>query len=353
MLSSCSYSILYIKNFSKIEDIILVNSSTLFIVGSKICNNVSYGVAGYYNLNTNKFVPVNVSRLFYCGAIYSVSYNGSDLMLVGASKINGVLYPVAALLTNSNKVINLTYYIPQAFHPGRALAVAWFNKTWYIGGNFLFNPGQYYVSVMFLVGIRGNHTINLTLNISNVLGQLPEGCILSLTAGRNCMLIGGKFVIYLALFKLNSSGIYAINVTKTIYKYPGFITSLYQFNNSLWIIGGEYFPINSTVCSPYLILYNTSSSNVYYMKLNFSIGFITNIVSCKGKVVISLLIPFNTPQGVEGGTVILEGNLSKLKQVFEGVNISVSQLLFVNNKIIGAGYKVIGGCNEGILIFLN
>jgi hypothetical protein len=346
------YSILYISNFSKIEDIIALNTSTLFIVGSKTCGNISHGVAGYYYLNDNEFKQVNLSKLFCCGAIYSVAYNGSALMLAGACKINGVLHPAIALISN-NKVTNLTSYIPRGYYPGRALVVAWFNKTWFIGGNFLFNLDQHYVSVMFLIGLKGNSTINLTLNISNILNQLPEGCILSLSVGHNCILIGGKFVIYLVLFKFNSTSIYVINTTKSIFKYPGFIISLSQFNSSTWVVGGEYFPVNSTICNPYLVLYNSLNSCINYIKLNYTIGFVTSVSSYNGNIVVSLRVPFKTPQGVEGGTVILEGKINALKQTFDEVNISINQLLFLNNRIIGGGYKVTGNADEGILIFLN
>lgn len=345
-----NYMIIKLYEFNRIEVVIPISKNSILLAGSKFQGNSTIGVAGIYYLNNNSFVQLNLGNAFENGAIYAAAYNGSSILLAGTEYLNSEAVP-AVYLYHSGQVINYTSLL-SFYRPGRVLAAAWFNNSWFVGGNFLFFQPQGAISIMFLVAIKGNKSIDFSHNISESLNQVPEGEILTLVPSNSNLLIGGYFVIYTAVFILNESTL-NVNISTEFYRTVGAIFSATNFKGE-WIVGGDYFtPQSSMSNNPYPLPYIAilSNNSVREVNLSYQIGIVTGMASNNKSIAIALRIPFQNLQGITGGTVILYGNtISSLSRLYQSANVSISQLTFLGNRLIGVGYSIVKNNSIGIVL---
>lgn len=345
---SKNYSVIYLPKFSKIVSFTPISSNGILIVGNKILGNTTEGLAGIYYINNNSFINLNLNGSFYNGSIYSVASNGSSYLLVGAKYIGTELVPVAFLYDNG-KIYNYSNYLSN-FTPGQAFAVDWFNRTWLIGGDFVMDQNNGLNTVMFLIGIKGNETIDYTKNISTELGELPEGEIFTINNNSNELLIGGSFSIYTSVFLLTNNNL-NVDPSTVLYKTPGSILTASPYGK-LWIAGGmEFTPQSAEAPQPYPVPYLiTVSNNISQINIPYKIGVITSIANENDKVALAIRVPFSQYQNVTGGSVILYGKLSSLSRIYQSENISIDQLGFIHDYLLGVGYKITTNSSVGVLL---
>lgn len=344
------YMLVTLHEFNRIEAVVPLSKNSILLAGAKFKGNYTSGVAGIYYLDNGTFIQLNLGNAFKNGAILAAAYNGSDILLAGTEYINNQAVP-AVYLYHAGKLINYTSLL-SFYRPGQALAAAWFNNSWFIGGDFLFFQPQGTISVMFLVAIQKNNTIDYTHNISESLNQVPQGRIITLVPSGSEMLIGGYFVIYTSVFILNKTTL-NVNVSTSFFRTVGAIFSAVNFRDE-WIVGGDYFTPQSVISSnPYPIPYMAiiSDNHVDKVNLTYGIGIITSIATDNRSIAVALRIPFQNPQGITGGTVILFGNdVFSLQKIYQSVNVSISQLTFVGNELIGVGYSIVKNDSIGLVL---
>ncbi len=343
-----NYSIIYLPEFSKIITFVTLSHNKVLIAGNKILENGTEGLAGIYYINNNSFVNLNLNS-FNNGSIYSVAYNGSSYLFVGSKYIGSELVPVA-FLYNNGKIYNYSKYL-SSFSPGQAFAADWFNKTWLIGGDFILYEDGGAQSIMFLIGIKGNESIDYTINISNELGAIPQGEAYTINNNSNQVLIGGSYSIYTSVFLLSNKEL-NVNISSILYRTPGAILAASPYEN-IWLAGGlEFTPQSAEAIEPYPVpfLITIHNNNVSQINLLYKIGIVTSIATKGDKVALAIRIPFSESNNVTGGTVILYGKLSSLYKIYEGDNISINQLAFVHNYIFGVGYKITRNNSIGVLL---
>jgi len=343
-----NYSIIYLPKFSKIVSFIPISSNSILIAGNKILGNTTEGLAGIYYINNNSFINLNLNGSFDNGSIYSVAYNGSSYLFVGAKYIGTELVPTAFLYSNGN-IYNYSKYL-SSFAPGQAFAADWFNRTWLVGGDFVIYQSGGLHSIMFLVGIKGNEAIDYTKNISMELGELPEGEIFTINNSSNEVLIGGSFSIYTSVFLLSNENL-NVDPSTILYKTPGSILTASPYGK-LWLAGGmEFTPQSVEAPQPYPVPYLiTVGNNISQINIPYKIGVITSIATESDKIAVAIRVPFSQYQNITGGSVILYGKLSSLSKVYQSEDISINQLSFIHGYLLGVGYKIAGNNSVGVLL---
>ncbi|AWR96890.1 hypothetical protein DFR86_04510 [Acidianus sulfidivorans JP7] len=344
-----SYNIVKLDSFTKIDAIYPISNNAVILGGYQEIGNYSYGVAGIYYFSNNSFLQFNLGNDFSNGVIYSIASNGSWILLAGGKYIGDTLVPSVFLYHNGISY-NYSKFLSN-FVPGQALSASWFNNSWFIGGDFVYLNSNQSEQIMFLVSIHNNNSIDLTENITRELDQVPLGSIYTLDSSNNELFIGGTFAIYTSAFILNNNGL-NVNVSNVFYRTPGVIFSASYYNGN-WIAGGEYFTPQSIESSnPYPVPYLVEISgdnNVSQISLKYQIGIITAVASNNNNVGLVIRVPFQNSENIYAGSVVMVGKLSSLKSVYQANNVSINNLVFLGNKLVGSGYLLTGNNSIGII----